>query len=173
MSEFVVFMHVIISIISLVIFIMLSTRFLKESKKLIITKITKVILVMLFFIFLDNFFKSMTYFSEVTSHAIFYSTEIIQIISNLGIFVSIVLLAYFVYGRKFDELKKKEVSFMELQGLNKELEKKTLEMEKSQETQERKLKELERFNDIAKEREMKMMNLLKKIDKLEGKLKKK
>ena len=36
---------------------------------------------------------------------------------------------------------------------------------------ERKLKELERFNTIAKEREAKMMKLLKKADKIERKLK--
>ena len=44
-------------------------------------------------------------------------------------------------------------------------------MERSQAMQERKLKELERFNTIAKEREAKMMKLLKKADKIERKLK--
>ena len=173
MGEFVIFMYVIISIISAIIFVMLSLRFFKESEKLVVTKLTKTILVMLFFIFLDSFFNSLIYFLGVTSHVLFYSNEIIQIISKIGIFGSITLLAYFVYARKFEELRNREVSFLELQELNKELERKTKEMEQSQEKQNRKLRELEKFNDIAKEREMKMMSLLKKIDKLEGKLKKK
>ncbi len=173
MSEFVTFTYVIISIISAIIFVMLSLRFFKESEKFIVTKLTKVILVMLFFIFLDSFFNSLTYFLGITTHALFYSNEIIQIVSKSGIFVSISLLAYLVYARKFEELKNKEVSVLELQELNKEMEKRTQEMEKSQEVQQKRLKELEKFNEIAKEREMKMMSLLKKIDKLEGKLKKK
>ena len=172
MSEFIIFMYVIISIISLVLFVMLSVRFFKESEKLIITNITKVILLMLFFIFLDSFFNSLTYFLGITSHAVFYSNEIVQLISKLGIFVSISFLAYFVYARKFEELKQKEISVFELQSLNKELESKTKEMEISQEQQEKKLKELEKFNEIAKQREMKMMSLIKKIDKIEKKIKK-
>jgi len=172
MSEFIIFMYVIISIISAVLFCMLSIRFFKGSKKFIVTKLTKVILIMLFFIFLDGFCNSLTYFLGITSHTIFYSNEIVQIISKFGIFVSIVLLAHLVYSGKFEELKKKEISVLELQVLNKELGNKTREMEVSQEKQEKKLKELERFNEIAKQREMKMRSLIKKIDKLESKLKK-
>lgn len=171
MSEFVIFMYVIISIISAVIFGMLSFKFFKSSKKLIVTKLAKTILLMLFFIFLDGFFNSLTYFLGITSHALFYSNEIVQIISKLGIFVSIALLAYLVYEGRFEELKDKEVSVLELQSLNKELEFRTKQMEESQKIQETKLKELEKFNQIAKERETKMMNLLKKVDKIEGKLK--
>ncbi|MBT3463980.1 hypothetical protein HN451_03260, partial [archaeon] len=96
---------------------------------------------------------------------------IIQIISKVGVFGSIVFLAHFAYDKKFEELKDKEHSVLELKEINKQLEIKTLEMERSQAMQERKLKELERFNTIAKEREAKMMKLLKKADKIERKLK--
>ncbi|MBT3721725.1 hypothetical protein HN789_04920 [archaeon] len=169
MSEFVIFMHVIISIISVVLFVMLSLRFFKESKALITTRLTKVLLFLLFFLFLDGFFNTMTYF--VGTFTMFYSTEIIQIISKVGVFGSIVFLAHFAYDKKFEELKDKEHSVLELKEINKQLEIKTLEMERSQAMQERKLKELERFNTIAKEREAKMMKLLKKADKIERKLK--
>ena len=46
-------------------------------------------------------------------------------------------------------------------------------MEDSQNKQQHKLQELERFNDIAKSREAKMLDLIKKIEDLEQKLEKK
>ena len=104
--------------------------------------------------------------SAVPNHAI-------QLTIKIGIFVSIVFMAYYIFSKKIEELRDQEVSLSQLVGLNKELEHKAKEMELSQMQQQQKLKELEKFNDIAKQREGKMIDLIKKIEKLESELKRK
>ena len=59
-----------------------------------------------------------------------------------------------------------------LELMNKELEKRAEQLQESQETLQKKVHELERFNAIAKERETKMLQLIKKIEVLETKLQK-
>ena len=75
--------------------------------------------------------------------------------------------------KRIEEFKNNEKALFKLEKLNKELETRTKKMETFQEKQEKKLHELERFNDIAKKREAKMLDLIKKINILEAKLKKK
>ena len=74
---------------------------------------------------------------------------------------------------RIEEFKNKDDSFGKLEKLNHELEKRAKELEMSQDVLQRKVEELERFNDIAKQREGKMVELIEKIEVLEKKLRKK
>ena len=88
---------------------------------------------------------------------------------KVGVFGSIVLITHFIMEKRIEEFRSNEINIQKLQKLNHELEMKTRELEQAQEKQEQKLHELEKFNDIAKNREIKMLDLIKKIDKLEKK----
>jgi len=72
---------------------------------------------------------------------------------------------------RIEEFGNKETAFDKLLRLNAELSKKAEEMETTHEVLQKKVQELERYNEIAKMREAKMVVLIKKIEYLESKLK--
>ena len=90
-----------------------------------------------------------------------------------GIFISTILIVHFIMGNHIEKLKTREETFHLLHGLNHELEKRAKELESSQEMLQRKVQELERYNEIAKERELKMLSLIKKEENIEENLRKK
>ena len=172
-SEFVILIYLTIALSTFYILVVLGRKyFAHHDQNYRINHLTQVLLLLVFFIFFDSVYFVYSYFSglfmpsAVPNHAI-------QLTIKIGIFVSIVFMAYYIFSKKIEELRDQEVSLSQLVGLNKELEHKAKEMELSQMQQQQKLKELEKFNDIAKQREGKMIDLIKKIEKLESELKRK
>jgi len=170
-SEFMIFIYVIISLLTLVLFALLSFKYFKDRNINYRThSLTKLLLFLIFFLFMDSFI-----FLLETPDTLLYThlNPIFDLISKGGIFFSLVLITHFLMERRIEEFKNNEKALFKLEKLNKELETKTKKMETFQEKQEKKLHELERFNEIAKKREAKMIDLIKKINILEAKLKKK
>ncbi len=173
---FIILISFSISLLSLILFSMLLKKYLKDKHKNFSThSLTKLLASLTFFLFIDGFYYSILYMSQygIISSKLFYdlSNIYVELLPKLGIFISSVMIVHFLMEKRIEEFKTKEESLEELQKLNQELEKKAIDMEQNQDKLQKKLLELERFNDIAKSREENMLNLIKKIELLENKLK--
>ena len=126
---------------------------------------------------MDAFYYTLLYASQYRflPESIFFRLSIpsLQVLPKFGIFVATILLVHFIFDKKIEKFKDKEMGMKKLELMNKELEKRAQELQDSQGTLQKKVNELERFNTIAKERETKMLNLIKKIEVLETKMQKK
>ncbi|MFH2020567.1 MAG: hypothetical protein ABIJ34_04085 [archaeon] len=173
-TDILVFTQLIIGLLSFVIFILLVTKFIGDNKKdYTIHRLTKTLAFLAFFMFLDNIFYCVSYFTGLgLSDKIsdLFSSTGFQFFSTLGIFISLVLLTYFIFDKRIEHLKRSEDDLTLMQELNMHLEKKAKELESAHEQQHNKIVELEKFNEIAKEREAKMRELTKKIESLKGKM---
>lgn len=138
---------------------------------------TKLLALLTFFLFVDAFYYTLLYASQyrLLPESIFFRLSIpsLQVLPKFGIFVATILLVHFIFDKKIEKFKDKETGMRKLELMNKELEKRAEELQDSQATLQEKVHELEKFNTIAKERETKMLNLIKKIEVLETKLQKK
>jgi hypothetical protein len=165
-----------ITALSFILFVLLMHKFIKDKHKKYSThSLTKLLAVLTFFLFVDGAYYSILFASQygyISSKYFFVLSDIrYQIIPKLGIFISAVFIVHFIMEKRIEEFKKKEDSLEELEKLNHELEKKAADMESSQDNLQKKVVELEKFNDIAKSREENMVELIKKIELLESKLK--
>ena len=126
---------------------------------------------------MDAFYYTLLYASQyrLLPESIFFRLSIpsLQVLPKFGIFVATILLVHFIFDKKIEKFKDKETGMRKLELMNKELEKRAEELQDSQATLQEKVHELEKFNTIAKERETKMLNLIKKIEVLETKMQKK
>ena len=127
--------------------------------------------------FLDAFYYTLLYGAQYgfLPQNIFYKLSIpsYQVLPKFGIFVATIFLVHFIFDKKIEQLKDKETGMQKLELMNKELEKRAEELQDSQNLLQQKVHDLEKFNTIAKERETKMLQLIKKIEVLETKLQKK
>ncbi len=176
--ELAILVSISISLLSISIFFILMYKYFKDSNKMHrVHALTRLLAILAFFLFLDGLYYILYYTSQygILSNEIFYSmTETnLRLLPQLGIFISTVLIVHFVMENRIEEFKNKDESFGKLEKLNHELEKRAKELETSQDVLQRKIEELERFNDIAKQREVKMVELIEKIEFLEKKLRKK
>ena len=165
-----------ITLLSTILFFLLLYKYNKEpNKQLRIHALTKLLLVLTFFLVVDGLYYSLLYLSQYSwiPEGIFsYLTETnLLIIPKLGIFISTILVTHFLMENRIEEFGNKETAFDKLLRLNAELSKKAEEMETTHEVLQKKVQELERYNEIAKMREAKMVVLIKKIEYLESKLK--
>jgi hypothetical protein len=172
-NDYIAYIYLIISLITLILMFLLGKKYFKhiESNHRI-NELTKVLLILLAFLFIDSTYLVYSYVQGFVNPFI-TTNKTFEIFTKIGVFLSIIPMAYFILSKKIEELRDQEVSFSNLKKLNHELEQKAREMEDSQNKQQHKLQELERFNDIAKSREAKMLDLIKKIEDLEQKLEKK
>jgi hypothetical protein len=167
-----------ISLLSFILFSILLHKYLSEpNKKYRIHALTKLLIALTFFLFIDGAYYSLlfaTQYQLLWPSLFFILTEPqFQIIPKLGIFISAVFVVYFIMEKHIEEFKNKEDTLNLLEKLNHELEKKAEDMESAQDHLQKKVIELEKFNDIAKTREQKMIDLIGKIELLETQLKKK
>ena len=173
--EFVVFAHLVIFLLSIVVFILLVHKFFSDRHKhLNVSKLTKTLSLLAFFIALDSLFFCLSYWGTIGLNPLvksFFSEIGAQLFSGVGVFLSLVSLAYFILEKNIETFKESEEELKKLQTLNRQLEVRAKEIEVSQEQQQKKIMELEKFNEVAKEREIKMMEIIKKIEKVETKMK--
>ena len=165
-----------ITLLSMIIFFLLLYKYNKEpNKQLRIHALTKLLLVLTFFLLIDGLYYSLLYLSQyrlIPEWIYPYLTETnLLIIPKLGIFISTILVTHFLMENRIEEFGNKETAFDKLLRLNAELSKRAEEMESTHETMQKKVEELEKYNEIAKMREAKMVVLIKKIEYLESKLK--
>ncbi|MEM2138588.1 MAG: hypothetical protein QXM96_00325 [Candidatus Woesearchaeota archaeon] len=179
--EYLIFINMLlnfsITLLSLIACFYLIYHYFKDRKKNYSTHaLIRMLYVLTFFIFIDNLYHSFLTLSQynIINEKYFYflSSLNLQILPKIGIFISSVFLIHFIMEKRIEEFKSKEDSLNELKILNQELEKKVIQSEKAQESLEKKMHEVEKYNEIAKEREQKMIELMKKIDILENKIKK-
>ena len=162
------------SLLSLITFILLVSSYIKDGKKRYsIHSLTRLLVVLTFFTFITGLYNFILRLSQqgFLPISLFYSLSntSIELIPNLGILVSTILIVHFIMEKRIEEFKKKEDTIVELHKLNHELEKKATELEHSEEILQKKVMELERFSDVAKQREEKMISLIKKVEELENK----
>jgi len=173
----IIFIYLVFSLLCLMTFSLLVYKLSKGTEKhYTINSVARILASMTFFLFLTgvyNFFLKLSQYSLISPVIYYRLTNInVELVPNLGILVSTIFLVYFIMQNKIEEFKRKEDSLLELGKLNHELEVKALEMESSQEKLQKKIFELEKYNDIAKDREKKMVDLIQKIEVLEQKIKK-
>lgn len=166
-----------ITILSLIITFLLLHKHLKDKDKKYAThSLTILLYILSFFIFIDGFYHSLLYLSQFgfISQKIFFvlTSYHIQLLPKLGIFIASVFIVHFLMEKRIEDFKIKEDSLAKLKKYNFELETKLKETEKIQDTLFKKTQELEKYNEIAKQREEKMYELMKKIETLEKKIKK-
>ena len=129
------------------------------------------------FLFLDSLYHSALLLKDYGAiTASFYTklaNPVFPVLIKLGIFISMIFIVHFIMGKNIEYFKNIESSLSKLQTLKHELEKRAHELEGSKQVLETKVHELEKYNEIERERETKMMHLIKKIELLEGKIKKK
>ncbi len=176
--ELVILVYFSLSLLSLIISILLFNKFFKDKKeKYEIHSMTKLLALLTFFLFTDSFYYTLLYGSQYRflPESIFFKLSIpsLQVLPKLGIFIATIVLVHFIFDKKIEKFRDREKGIKKLELMNKELEKKAEELQDSQDILRKKVNELERFNTIAKERETKMLNLIKKIEVLEEKLEKK
>ena len=167
-----------LSLLSLTISLLLMYKYLKDTKKNYrIYAITKALSFLTFFIFVDGLYYAIMFSAQYNlfplSVFITLSNPAMQVLTKLGIFISTVFIVYFIFNKNIEVLKDREANFARLQQYNKELQRRAHELEASQGSLKRKVWELERFNEIAQSRELKMIDLIKKIEYLESKMRKK
>jgi hypothetical protein len=167
-----------ISLLSFILFSILLHKYTSEpNKRYRIHALTKLLIALTFFLFIDGIYYSLLFATQyrlIWPNLFFILTEPqFQIIPKLGIFISAVFVVQFIMEKHIEEFKNKEDNLVLLEKLNHELEKKAAGMESAQEHLQKKVIELEKFNDIAKTREQKMVDLIEKIEVLETRLKKK
>jgi hypothetical protein len=175
--ELMLFIYLCLSILSLVVLVLLIHKYLvDDNKKSAVHTITRMLSIMTFFLLFDSIINLILYASQLRLLPVYmfiiFSSYKIELITKLGIFFSTIVIVHFLMEKRIEQFKDHETSLMKLQTLNHELEKKTKELEYSHETLQKKLHQLESFNEIAKHREVKMLSLIKKIEDLEKQLKK-
>ncbi len=176
--ELVILVYFSLSLLSLVISVLLFNKFFKDkNENFEIHALTKALAILTFFLFVDAFYYTLLYASQhnFLPQNIFFRLSVpsFQVLPKFGIFVATILLVHFIFDKKIEQFKDRETGIRKLELMNKELEKRAEELQGSQATLQKKVHELERFNTIAKERETKMLQLIKKIEVLETKLQKK
>jgi sensor histidine kinase YesM len=173
--EFIVFAHLVIFLLSLVVFILLLHKYFSDRHSHPnVSKLTKTLSLLAFFIALDSLFFCLSYWGTIGLNPLitsFFSEKGAQLFSGFGVFLSLISLAYFLLEKNIETFRESEEELKKLQDLNKQLEIRAKEIEISQEMQQKKILELEKFNEVAKDREIKMMEIIKKIEKVETKMK--
>jgi uncharacterized membrane protein (DUF106 family) len=167
-----------ITILSLIIFFLLLHKYLNtKHKNYVVHSITKMLSVLAFFLFIEGLYSSLLYTSQynLISPGFYYalSGTYLEVVPRVGIFITAIFIIHFLMEKRIEQFKNNEDTLGKLQKLNHELEKRAKELQTTQNTLQTKVLELERFNLIAKDREAGMLDLIKKIEILETKLKKK
>ncbi|NTV24232.1 MAG: hypothetical protein HGA85_07755 [Nanoarchaeota archaeon] len=165
-------LHFVFTMLSLISFALVTTKFLKYRKKKYSThSIIRMISLQTLFLFVVGLYNLILYASQYRyiSPMFFYamSGQALQLIPNFAVLMTTVVIVYFIMEKKIEEFTNHEDSLNQLQSLNHELVKRANELETSHNQLQRKVVELEKFNEIAKSREEKMIALAKKIEVLE------
>lgn len=172
------FISLTISFLSLVIFVMLTLKyFMDKNKSLRTHALTRLLAIVTLFIMVDSVYYTLFYASQYgyLPQVLYYrlSSPFIELVPKIGIFISVVFTIHFLMEKHIERFKSAEESLITLESMNKELDKKARDLESSQDNLQKKVLELEKFNEIAKSREESMLDLIKKIEVLENKLNKK
>lgn len=172
------FIDIITGLLGLTVLVYLSYKFLKDKYMNLRTHdLTKILIFLVGFLFLEDTYSAIytaSYYGILpTKVFLFMSNAPLRTVIPLGIFISLVVLVHFIFDNRIEELRNNELAVRKLSKLNHELEEKARALEVDQEKLNTKVHELERFNDVAKRREESMVDLIKKIEKLENQLKRK
>ena len=166
LTSLILLTHLSFTILSTYLFTIILYKYIKY-KHYSVHSLTRTLAVVTFFLTIVGLYNTTCYMSKYgfLSASIFStlrepSTQLIPII---GMFVSSVSLVYFIFERRIEEFSNNEELIKRLAHMNSELGEKDIILKMTEENLRDKIKELERYMNIAKEREKRLFTLESKL----------